>query len=88
MGKLEKFLTKLFNRPMPTDITSKEAARFLKSIGCQVTKPKGGSSHTKFKYPGYEEDIVLMDNTNLRRYQIEKIKKLVLHLEIVREEES
>lgn len=85
MGKLEKFLTRLFSHPIPVDIKYSEAKKFLESIGCIAVKRKG-TSHRVFKHPEYKENITLMEPECLRRYQVDDIKKLVLYLGIVEEE--
>jgi len=81
----EKFLERLFRKSIPRDISYREADRFLRKIGCDGPF-NNGSSHHKYSYEGYPLSIVLMKNENLRKYQVEDIKNLVLHLDIVEEE--
>jgi hypothetical protein len=85
LGKLEKFLEKLYRRPIPTDIRYEEAARYLLSIGCRPPKNKG-TSHRTFIHPDCpQQPVGLMKGTLLRKYQIEEIKKLNSLLGIYRE---
>lgn len=84
MGKLEKFLESLYSYPIANDITFKEAARFLLSIKGVLAYQSGkGSSHVKFKFPGYEHNIVLMKNECLKPYQIKDIRQFVEYLGLV-----
>lgn len=85
LSKVEKFLHRLLRNPTPNDIQFIEMAKFLLSIGCTMRK-KGGGSHRHFKYTGYREIITLMENENIREYQVEQVKKLLKHIGIYEEE--
>jgi hypothetical protein len=88
LSRLEKFLDKLYRRPIPTDIRYEDAARFLQSIGCRAPKNKG-TSHSTFIHPDFpEQPVGLMKGTLLRKYQIEEMKKLISLLGIYREEDE
>ncbi|WP_104371338.1 hypothetical protein [Desulfocucumis palustris] len=84
MSKFMKFLLRLCRDPIPNDITFDEMARFLKSIKCSMRK--GGGSHMQFKYPGFYKTITLMEDTNIRKYQLEDIRELLDHLNMCPEE--
>lgn len=47
---------------------------------------KKGGSHSHFKYAGYREIITLMENENVRQYQVEDVKKLLKHIGIYEED--
>lgn len=88
MSRLEKFLTKLYRRPIPNDIRYDEAARYLLAIGCRPPKNKG-TSHRLFIHPDFpQQPVGLIKDTNLRKYQIEEMKKLISLLEGHREEDD
>jgi hypothetical protein len=59
-------------------------AKFLKFIGCKMRK-KGGTSHRVFSYPGYPRVITLMENENVKEYQINQIKALLRHIGIIKD---
>lgn len=80
MGRFEKLLKKFYIHPVPVDISYQEAARLLLAIGCTMRKRSG--SHRVFTYPGYAQSIVLMENENLRQYQVQDIKDLLKHIGI------
>lgn len=80
MSKFEKLLKRFYGHPMPVDITYQEAARLLLAIGCTMRKRSG--SHRVFTYPRYAQSIVLMENENLRQYQVQDIKDLLEYIGI------
>ncbi len=82
MSKFEKLVRKLYRRPVPTDITYREAAQLLISVGC--TPRKGSGSHRIFRHPDYPEAIVLMEGEELRQYQVLDIRKLLEHIGLTR----
>ena len=85
LSKIKKFLKKLLRYPVPNDIEYDEMARFLIIVGCIVRK-KGGTSHRQFKHPGYHKTITLMENTNIRKYQVEEVKELLVSIGIIEED--
>ncbi|GBF32866.1 hypothetical protein DCCM_1062 [Desulfocucumis palustris] len=40
----------------------------------------------QFKYPGFYKTITLMEDTNIRKYQLEDIRELLDHLNMCPEE--
>jgi len=82
-----KFLLRLCRGPISNDISFDDMSRFLKSIGCSMRKKSGGS-HRHFKHPDYEKTITLMENTAIRRYQINDVRELLEHLDMCPEEEE
>ncbi|AGL01141.1 hypothetical protein Desgi_1670 [Desulfoscipio gibsoniae DSM 7213] len=80
MGKFEKLLKRFNQHPVPLDISYQEAARLLLVIGCSMRKRSG--SHRVFTYLGYSKLIVLMENENLRPYQVQDIKDLLKYIGI------
>ncbi|SFF97694.1 HicA toxin of toxin-antitoxin [Desulfotomaculum arcticum] len=80
MGKFEKLLKRFYQHPVPLDIPYQEAARLLLVIGCSMRKRSG--SHRVFTYSGYSKSIVLMENENLRLYQVQDIKNLLNYIGI------
>lgn len=82
MGKFEKLIHKIYGRPVPVDMSYQDAARLLISIGCTVRKR--GGSHRVFHYPGYPAAVVLMEDENLRQYQVLNIRKLLEHIGLTR----
>jgi len=51
-------------------------------------RKKSGGSHRHFKHPDYEKTITLMENTAIRRYQINDVRELLEHLDMCPEEEE
>lgn len=80
MSKFEKLLKRFYSHPVPVDISYQDAARLLLAIGCTMRKRSG--SHRVFTYPGYSQSIVLMENENLRQYQVQDIKNLLKYIGI------
>ncbi|MBF7083944.1 type II toxin-antitoxin system HicA family toxin [Desulfallas sp. Bu1-1] len=80
MSKFEKLLKRFYSHPVPVDISYQDAARLLLAIGCTMRKRSG--SHRVFTYPGYSQSIVLMENENLRQYQVQDIKNLFKYIGI------
>jgi len=80
LSKFEKLLKKFYKYPVPVGISYQEAARLLLAIGCTMRKRSG--SHRVFTYPGYPQSIVLMENENLRQYQVQDIKNLLIYIGI------
>jgi len=87
LSQFEKLLSKFFKHPIPNNITFKEAETLLLMIRCKPYKKKG-TSHRKFKYPGYRETIVLMETEKLRPYQVQDIRNLIVFTGILEEEEE
>jgi len=80
LGKFEKLLKRFDRHPVPADISYQEAVRLLLAIGCTMRKRAG--SHRVFTYPGYTQSIVLMEDENLRQYQVQDIKNLLKYIGI------
>jgi predicted RNA binding protein YcfA (HicA-like mRNA interferase family) len=80
LSKFEKLLKRFYSHPVPVDISYQDAARLLLAIGCTMRKRSG--SHRVFTYPGYSQSIVLMENENLRQYQVQDIKNLLKYIGI------
>ena len=87
MSQLEKFLLKLLSHPTPNDITFQEMARFLKNIGCKMRKRKG-TSHRNFSYSGCPRVITLMENEDVREYQVNQVKDLLRYIGTIKESEE
>lgn len=84
MSQFEKFLKRIYQNPIPKDITYNEMAKFLVAIRCTIRK-KTGTSHRQFKYPGYFEVITLMEDENVKEYQVRDVREL---LDFIREEQK
>lgn len=87
MGKTEKFLEEIFKLPYSKNIEFRKAARFLIAIGCRKPKNSGGS-HRTFVHPNQPRYVVgLVDNENLKKYQIDEMRALITALGIYSPEE-
>ncbi len=80
MGKFENLLKRFNQHPVPMHISYQEVARLLLVIGCSMRKRS--SRHRVFTYSGYPKSIVLMENDNLRPYQVQDIKDLLKYIGI------
>lgn len=87
LSQLEKILLKLLSHPIPNGITFQEMAKFLKNIGCKMRKRRG-TSHRIFSYPGYLRVITLMENEDVREYQVNQVKALLKYIGIIKDSEE
>jgi hypothetical protein len=88
LSRLDKFLEKLYRRPVPTDIKYDEAARFLISIGCKPPKNKGTSHRTFHHSDAPQQPVGLVKGSELRKYQIDEMKELMSLLGYYKEEDE
>lgn len=80
MGSFEKYLEKIQQRPMRTDIGFDETYTFLTSKKVGFKAVDNGGSHCKFRKDG---KLITIPRKNLKGYTIRQILEVLDELDII-----